>query len=185
MTDNQELTEARERLKAILAQGERCLCTSPGGSAFVDLGLVLDAVEDAALAHPPADERDALVAEVQRVQRAAWAEIHGQDAQRKYSVAEVKKLVYSFDNALAEAMVIRRTEVPSTAWHDVAAFLESKGLADGGVADFIRENAPQGEPSSNHDRDRDGICRACGHGLTAAEILDGPRQCVPQEGVDG
>lgn len=38
---------------------------------------------------------------------------------------------------------------PSTIWHDVAAFLESKGLADGGIADFIRENAPepQGEPS--------------------------------------
>lgn len=34
--------------------------------------------------------------------------------------------------------------------------------------------------ASGHDRDRDGICRACGHGLTAAEMLDDPRPCVPQ-----
>lgn len=28
-----------------------------------------------------------------------------------------------------------------------------------------------------HDRDRDGICRACGQGLTALDIVDGEKPC--------
>lgn len=53
-------------------------------------------------AHTPTDdEREALRVEVERIQRAVWAEIHGQDPTRKYSVAEVKQLVYSFDNVLS------------------------------------------------------------------------------------
>lgn len=58
------------------------------------------------------------------------------------------------DFAAADAILaggFRRSEVPEPrAWHDVAAFLERRGLADGGIADFIRENAPepQGEPSN-------------------------------------
>lgn len=62
-------------------------------------------------AHTPTDdEREALRAEVEQVQRAAWAEIHGQDPTRTYSVAEVKKLVYSFDNLISS--VLRRSEAP-------------------------------------------------------------------------
>lgn len=38
----------------------------------------------------------------------------------------------------------------------------------------------QAEPSDAHDRDRDGICRTCGRGLTAAEILDGELPCVTE-----
>ncbi|WP_067198893.1 hypothetical protein [Microbacterium sp. XT11] len=36
-----------------------------------------------------------------------------------------------------------------------------------------------GDPSA-HGRDRDGICRRCGHALTAAEVLDGETPCEPQ-----
>jgi|GEM_PF-3300676 len=56
MTDNEKLIEARRRLTEILSQGERCLCTSPGGSAFIDLGMVLDALEAAEKAHTPSDD---------------------------------------------------------------------------------------------------------------------------------
>lgn len=64
-------------------------------------------------AHTPTDdEREALRAEAEEVQRAAWAEIHGQDPTRTYSVAEVKQLVYAFDNVLSSAL--RRTEVPES-----------------------------------------------------------------------
>lgn len=56
MTDQQEVVEARERLKMILAEGERCLCTSPGGTAFTDLGVVLDAVEGAEAVEDQASE---------------------------------------------------------------------------------------------------------------------------------
>ncbi|KAB1867318.1 hypothetical protein [Microbacterium algeriense] len=59
---------------------------------------------------PTDDEREALRAEAEKVQRAAWAEIHGQDPSRTYSVAEVKRLVYSFDNVLSSAL--RRFDVP-------------------------------------------------------------------------
>lgn len=62
---------------------------------------LLDATEPPAQAEPAEDEREVLLIEIQRVQRAAWAEIHRQDARRKYSVAEVKQIVYSFDNVLS------------------------------------------------------------------------------------
>lgn len=42
--------------------------------------------------------------EITTAQKAVWAEIHGQDATRRYSVAEVKQLVYLLDNALSSAM---------------------------------------------------------------------------------
>src|SRR5690606_14490335 len=34
------------------------------------------------------------------------------------------------------------------------------------------------EQEGAHDRDRDGICRRCGHGLNAAMILDGEKPCA-------
>lgn len=46
-------------------------------------------------------DREKLIAEAQK---GAWAEIHGQDPSRKYSVAEVKRIVYSLDNAVADAL---------------------------------------------------------------------------------
>lgn len=42
--------------------------------------------------------------EIATAQKAVWAEIHGQDANRNYSVAEVKRLVYSLDNAFSTAI---------------------------------------------------------------------------------
>ncbi|WP_282847196.1 hypothetical protein [Microbacterium oxydans] len=53
------------------------------------------------------------------------------------------------------------SEVPEPrAWHDVAAFLERRGLADGGIADFIRENAP--EPQSEPSNRVIVMCARCG-----------------------
>lgn len=34
-----------------------------------------------------------------------------------------------------------------------------------------------------HDRDRDGICRACGQGLTALDIVDGEKPCSAERGT--
>lgn len=39
-----EVGEARLRLEAILEDGDWCLCTTPGGSAFDDLRTVLRAL---------------------------------------------------------------------------------------------------------------------------------------------
>ena len=54
--------------------------------------------------HTPTDDQRA---EAKRVQKAAWAEIHGQDPLRKYSVAEVKQIVYPFDNLLSSLLAPR------------------------------------------------------------------------------
>lgn len=70
----------------------------------------------------------------------------------------------------------------------VSEALRTRYASDSQAAYFMRQidealaalPEPQAEPSSEHDRDRDGICRACGHGVTAAEILDGEQPCRPQ-----
>ena len=41
---------------------------------------------------------------VTAAQKAVWGEVHGQDPRRKYTVAEVKRLVYRLDNAIAAAL---------------------------------------------------------------------------------
>jgi hypothetical protein len=41
--------------------------------------------------------------EIANAQKAVWAEIHGQAATRTYTVAEVKRLIYSLDNAFSTA----------------------------------------------------------------------------------
>lgn len=76
----------------------------PAGEMFRLAAEYVEAVFEQA--HTPADEE--MRAEVERVQKAAWAEIHGQDPMRKYSVGEVKRLVYSFDNLLG-SLLTRRT----------------------------------------------------------------------------
>lgn len=35
----------------------------------------------------------------------------------------------------------------------------------------------------HHDRDRMGICRRCGSGISAAELLDGEQPCVPDRTI--
>lgn len=49
----------------------------------------------------PSPDREKLITEAQK---AVWAEIHNQDQRRMYSVAEVKRLVYSLDNAIADTL---------------------------------------------------------------------------------
>ena len=97
---------------------------------------------------PTDDEREALLREADALvaswdQRGSWSS--------DSPVGMVMRL----------AAALRRSEVPEPrAWHDVAAFLERRGLADGGIADFIRENAPepQGEPSNRVIA----MCARCG-----------------------
>ncbi|MFJ6429696.1 hypothetical protein [Microbacterium maritypicum] len=94
-----------------------------------------EAVRDLVIAAltPTDDEREALLVSLNELR-----------SDMRHNAHEVAVL----DRAIT---ALRRSEVPepSGAWYDVAAFLEKKGLADGGIADFIRENAPepQGEPS--------------------------------------
>ncbi len=71
---------------------EECTCPSGNGS-----------LRWPCPSHPPAPspDRENLIAEAQK---AVWAEIHGQDARRTYSAAEVKRLIYALDNAIADAL---------------------------------------------------------------------------------
>ena len=104
MTDNEKLIKEAYRL----AITDR-ISSEPVVDLLTRLAGALEAAEKA---HTPTDdEREVLRAEAEKVQRAAWAEIHGQDPTRTYSVAEVKQLVYSFDNVLSSAL--RRPEEPS------------------------------------------------------------------------
>lgn len=70
--DREALIEARGRLKALLDEGERCLCVTPGGEAFADLRVLLDSFEQA---HTPTDdEREALLNALDpSSRRIAWA----------------------------------------------------------------------------------------------------------------
>jgi hypothetical protein len=61
------------------------------------------------VAQKPTD--DELRREAEAAQNAAWSEIHGQDARRKYSVGEVKQIVYRFDNLLSS--LLHRPASPS------------------------------------------------------------------------
>lgn len=113
MTDNEKLIEeARDALAEVGDAAVRVYQATgvPLAETRVERSLrLLLAVFEKALT-PTNDEREALRVEAEKVQRAAWAEIHGQDPTRTYSVAEVKQLVYSFDNVLSSAL--RRSGEP-------------------------------------------------------------------------
>ena len=51
-------------------------------------------------------------------------------------------------------------------------------LIEAGIRIRAERSAATG---SRHDRDRDGICRRCGRGLTAFDVLDGEKPCTPEE----
>lgn len=97
---------------------------------------------------PTDDEREVLRAEAEKVQRAAWAEIHGQDPARKYSVAEVKRLVYSFDNVLSSAL--RRSEVPGSGAEAWSTEDRREALAEG-----LRRWSVQSQHDRVEQRDHD------------------------------
>lgn len=50
---------------------------------------------------------------IQDAQKAVWTEVHGQDAKRTYSVAEVKRLIYSLDNAISTAVACMKAHAPT------------------------------------------------------------------------
>ncbi len=66
---------------------------------------------------------------ISAAQKQVWAEIHGQDARRTYSVSEVKKLIYSFDNAISDALKLATTD-------DDAVERAAKALADHELSDW-------------------------------------------------
>lgn len=79
--------------------------------------------------------------------------------------------LWDFADDLLDAWNIEDTNAPSLA----------EDFRDRFVARFhpAYRGEPQGEPTA-HDRDRDGICRRCGRGITAAEVLGGETPCEPQ-----
>ena len=60
---------------------------------------------------------------------------------------------------------------------EAEATLLGQQLIDAGIR-IRAERRALAEPG--HDRDRDGICSRCGHGITALEILDGEKPCTPE-----
>ncbi|MBG9886977.1 hypothetical protein ABE10_10560 [Bacillus toyonensis] len=82
-------------------------------------------------------------------------------------------------DALAPEHVVTNRPVGSES-HQPAAYARCVGADQ--TPGPPRMNVHEGIATGNvpgHDRDRMGICRLCGHGITAAEILDGERRCAP------
>lgn len=131
------------------------------------------------------DSSDDERAEAERVQKAAWAEIHGQDPRRRYSVAEVKRIVYSFDNVLS-GLLSRRTvqgesfdEGTLVKVYDalITAFPEKaeweirdavNALQNAGI--LFRERTVQGEPA--------GADTGCPHDAWEIDTEGNPTRCA-------
>lgn len=58
---------------------------------------------------------------------------------------------------------------------------EATALGQQLIEAVIRIRAERGAlAGARHDRDSVGICRRCGSGLTAIDILDGEKPCTPE-----
>lgn len=72
-------------------------------------------------------------AEAVRTQKAVWAEVHGQEPSRTYTVAEVKRLVYTLDNAISA--LVSRPASPATSEADECScrgeYITALDLVDG------------------------------------------------------
>ena len=86
-------------------------------------GLLRAAADALATRQPTEGDR-----EVTEVQRAVWSEIHGQDSARLYSVAEVKRLVYSLDNVISG--LLARAVVPDAATESAAKYIRVQAKAN-------------------------------------------------------
>lgn len=61
------------------------------------------------------DTEQEAYAAVEKAQKAVWAEVHGQDPQRLYTVSEVKGLVYALDSVISG--LVSRPAAPAVVHH--------------------------------------------------------------------
>lgn len=93
------------------------------------------------------EDDDERAQRVRAAQKSVWAEIHAQPADRMYSVAEVKQLTYSLDNAIADAM---RISVQQVSESDLAELLADHGPSLEISTRRYRGSCLCGEVASDH-----------------------------------
>lgn len=94
--------------------------------------------------------------EIATAQKAVWSEIHGHDATRRYSVGEVKQLVYSLDNAFSSAL---------TALTAVSAELDRERVGSKPHRPSARAWASIVERAEDAEADRDRLHKAISEAL--------------------
>lgn len=80
--------------------------------------------------------------------------------------------------ALADFIATERDKYPRR-----ADDMDSEELAQK-IIEWLASRQPEAaSDTGTHDRDRMGICRSCGRGITAVEVLDGEKRCVSSQPV--